>query len=644
VNGFQKEGDRIVWQIPQAQAGIYEVRIRYSSPGDEKGYELVVNGSKTSGMFMQTGDAFNTRNAGKVELRQGANTVAIEKGWGYYDIDAIDIVPATIDAALKKPSKTLVDPRASAKTRALHSYLIELYGEKMLSGQYEEAENNYIHSVTGQTPAILGGDFMDYSPSRIARGTKPEGTTERLIQKAREGQIITMAWHWNAPKDLLDKEYTNESGQKIDARWYKGFYTNATTFDLERALANPQSEDYKLLLRDMDVIAAELKKFADADIPVLWRPLYEAEGRWFWWGAKGPGPLVQLWRLMFDRMTNHHGLHNLIWVYTIGNKPEWYPGDNYVDMVGIDAYPSDPFDPLSSTWDELKQRFDGKKLMALTEIGKVPDVEKMWRYGVRWSHFVSWTGDLGPQKVSKEDLSRIYKSDVVLNREELRPITVTSAQTVPPAGVPLVGSSVPANAASYLRVASEVENNLQQHVLSKWFPAAVDRERGGFFQNFAEDWTRQETTEKSIVYQSRLTWMAAQEAMRSPQTVNTYREHSRHGLKFLNDVLWDKQHGGFFWAVDRNGQPGTERGREKHVYGISFGIYAAAANYKATRDAQALDLAKRAFNWLEAHAHDARNGGYYEALTSAGQPILVPPVTPSGSKVMLSARAMATSR
>jgi mannobiose 2-epimerase len=75
---------------------------------------------------------------------------------------------------------------------------------------------------------------------------------------------------------------------------------------------------------------------------------------------------------------------------------------------------------------------------------------------------------------------------------------------------------------------------------------------------------------------------------------------------------------GFFWAVDRNGQPATERGREKHVYGISFGIYAAAANYKATRDAQALNLAQRAFAWLDAHAHDARNGGYYEALTSAG--------------------------
>lgn len=42
----------------------------------------------------------------------------------------------------------------------------------------------------------------------------------------------------------------------VDAHWYKGFYTNATTFDVQKALANPKSPEYALLLRDMDVIAA----------------------------------------------------------------------------------------------------------------------------------------------------------------------------------------------------------------------------------------------------------------------------------------------------------------------------------------------------------------------------------------------------
>ena len=88
-------------------------------------------------------------------------------------------------------------------------------------------------------------------------------------------------------------------------------------------------------------------------------------------------------------------------------------------MEGVDAYPADVTDPLSATWDALIQRFDGKKLLAITEFGGVPDVEKMRRYGDRWSYFVSWTGGLGPQKLSKEALSRIYRSRAVLTRDQL---------------------------------------------------------------------------------------------------------------------------------------------------------------------------------------------------------------------------------
>jgi len=84
--------------------------------------------------------------------------------------------------------------------------------------------------------------------------------------------------------------------------------------------------------------------------------------------------------------------------------------------VGIDKYPSDVADPLSSVWDTLKTRFDGKKLIALSEFGGVPDIDKMRRYGIEWSYFASWTGDLGPHKMSEADLKRIYGSSAVGNR------------------------------------------------------------------------------------------------------------------------------------------------------------------------------------------------------------------------------------
>ena len=95
------------------------------------------------------------------------------------------------------------------------------------------------------------------------------------------------------------------------------------------------------MIRDIDAIAVELTKLRDAHVPVLWRPLHEAEGGWFWWGAQGPKNYVRLYRLLYDRLTKVHKLDNLIWVYTSGGKPEWYPGDDVVDIIGADAYPDD---------------------------------------------------------------------------------------------------------------------------------------------------------------------------------------------------------------------------------------------------------------------------------------------------------------
>ena len=163
----------------------------------------------------------------------------------------------------------------------------------------------------------------------------------------------------------------------------------------------------------MDAIAVQLQKFQAAHVPVLWRPLHEAQGGWFWWGAKGPEPFKKLWRLIHDRLVNVHGLHNLIWVDCSGLDPKWYPGDDVVDVIGIDAYPSDPADPLDNTWDTLGTQYGGRKLIALTEFGGVPDIAHAQQHGVRWAYFVSWTGDLGPHKMTPPELKRLYNEPAV---------------------------------------------------------------------------------------------------------------------------------------------------------------------------------------------------------------------------------------
>ncbi len=201
----------------------------------------------------------------------------------------------------------------------------------------------------------------------------------------------------------------------------------------------------------------------------------------------------------------------------------------------------------------------------------------------------------------------------------------------------LLGTSViaaePPSPQQYRQIAEQAETSLQRDVLEKWFPAAVDRSHGGFIENFAADWSRGRDDERTLVYQSRLTWLAAQAARHDPAKATAYTEYSRHGAAFLAEKLWDHDHGGFYWAVDLSGKTVQPFFDEKHVYGIAFGIYAAAASYQVTHDAATLELAKKAFRWLDEHAHDAKSGGYFETLAADGKPIMTAPANRSSDAI-----------
>lgn len=192
---------------------------------------------------------------------------------------------------------------------------------------------------------------------------------------------------------------------------------------------------------------------------------------------------------------------------------------------------------------------------------------------------------------------------------------------VNPARANGAGALAPCSA-NYHRLADETGANLKEHVLAKWFPQAVDRALGGFHENYGQDWKPLPGNGRSLVYQARLTWTAAQAAMHDCAGADLYLDAARHGLRFLAEHLWDAEHGGLFWGLDGGGRP--ERSGEKHVYGMAFGIYAASACCTALKDPGALDLAARAFAWLEQNAHDMLHEGYDEALTREGRSILTP--------------------
>jgi cellobiose epimerase len=169
------------------------------------------------------------------------------------------------------------------------------------------------------------------------------------------------------------------------------------------------------------------------------------------------------------------------------------------------------------------------------------------------------------------------------------------------------------------RLRSELDFALKEQLLPFWYPRTLSS-RGGFVQNISSDGRLQDDGSRFLVFQSRMTWVAAEAARRYPELRAEYLTYARHGLDFLRTKLWD-QAGGFYFELGTDGKPALE----KHTYGIAFGIYASAAVARATGDVADAALAVRAFEWLDDHAHDSKHGGYFEALTRSGAPILSAP-------------------
>ena len=173
----------------------------------------------------------------------------------------------------------------------------------------------------------------------------------------------------------------------------------------------------------------------------------------------------------------------------------------------------------------------------------------------------------------------------------------------------------------YSKLADEARANFDANVLKVWFPRCVDEEHGGFRSTFDRQWKPAARQNRFLVFQARMTWLASQVAMHRPELRDEYLKYARHGVAMLQR-MWDPEQGGMYWGLDENGKVDPQYGTEKQAYGISFGIYAAAAAYEATKDEAALDLAMKTFTWFDDHAHDAANGGYHEALKRDGTPIV----------------------
>jgi mannobiose 2-epimerase len=171
----------------------------------------------------------------------------------------------------------------------------------------------------------------------------------------------------------------------------------------------------------------------------------------------------------------------------------------------------------------------------------------------------------------------------------------------------------------------ELEGALRRHVIGPWFPRSIDREHGGFFCDFDRRWKSCGPHEKLLEFQARHTLFAADAARHYPGDTGL-REAALHGFRFLRDVMWDAEYGGWFHSVDRSGKPLEHR--TKHTHGFAYALTACASIYELTKDPDAHNLAQRAFDWMDQNARDHEHGGYFGFLLRDGTVIREPSMAP----------------
>ncbi|MBR6169402.1 MAG: beta-mannosidase [Bacteroidaceae bacterium] len=318
----------------------------------------------------------------------------------------------------------------SPEAEALLQYLKEIEGEKTLSGttanvNWNINEAKWVNKHTGKWPALNFFDFihLPFSPSNWI----DYSNITEVYNWHKNGGIVGCMWHWNMPtNDGQDWTCTPGTGNK------------ETGFDV-RKIFEPESAEYKQMMNDIDKVASTLKKLKQRKIPVLWRPLHEAGGQWFWWGLDAEA-CNELWRVMYKRF-HEAGLNNLIWVWTSAaawNRPysegyKWYPGDEYVDIVGIDIYNNSSASNIYSTCYKMLRKKSPDKLIALTECGSLAPISQQWKAGARWLYFAPWYDYERTNNTSSEAFKSTehqhcnvewwndaFSNDYVLTRDEFK--------------------------------------------------------------------------------------------------------------------------------------------------------------------------------------------------------------------------------
>lgn len=336
-------------------------------------------------------------------------------------------LPAGGQTPPSEPEEELIDtslcmPDPSKQAQKVYQYLRSQWGKKIFSGtmanvNWNFAEAELVHKATGKYPAI---NFLDF----ISLYASPASWIDYSQTASIEGWwnkngLVGAGWHWNVPKS--ETAPANEVS----------FNAEETSFSAANATVEGTWEN-RVIKNDLEKVAGYLMLLQNKGIPVIWRPLHEASGNiyqyaggkaWFWWGANGAEAYKKLWRYMFD-FFRQKGLNNLIWVWTSQTKDvAFYPGDEYVDIIGRDCYNELSASEIASQYNELKQMWP-HKLITLSECGSVAKIKEQWKAAAKWSFFMPWyhynaTSLSGHQHADNTWWKDAMEQEYVLTRDDL---------------------------------------------------------------------------------------------------------------------------------------------------------------------------------------------------------------------------------
>ncbi len=471
------DGD-LAFTVNMPSDGYYTLYVSYKLPTDRgsKTQNLTLNGSSAGQVTFGVSDDFTVlKAAGKIKLKKGENAIGIVHSWGWVAIDYIEI--SEYEATPWNISPKPVTPEPTESAQKLYNFLYSNFGKRTISGVMTERpfENNgqytpqdfdtqtelsYINKASGKNVVLVGFDFL-HSSGKNSGEQWYQGYTHASLEMAKtvwkKGGIPQFNWHWKDPMHTVEAFYTQSSGNDPYTEFSIGL-----AYDTTSGKWKTDSDEYKALMRDMEMIADSLLTLQEEGVAVLWRPLHEASGKWFWWGTDGAKACVALYKLMFDTFVNKKGLHNLIWVWTTDEAPDaldWYPGDEYVDVVGRDYYyyPREAnHASLVSSFEKIKDMYGAKKIVTLSENGSVPYPDEMKADGANWSWFMPWYGDYAMEGWANDNNAESWKTvmnnDYIITLEdmpgwdkyEMQPTSIATSKKAAPA-IQLVGRDLQVN-------------------------------------------------------------------------------------------------------------------------------------------------------------------------------------------------------